>query len=157
MKKKTSPAPTGATEVRLELTFHASQARVWRALVKETGIWWPKSFYAAERTRFVIEPKLGGMMGEVGRPGEGLVWYRVIGVEKPNYLLFAGHLIPPWAGPAATLLRLALHAVSATETKLELTDSTFGKVGECDNEDGWRQIFDGHLRPHLEKSPRRRK
>ena len=151
MKKKLPLAKIGATEVHLELTLHGSQARVWQALVAETSAWWPKSFYTSERTqRFVIEPKLGGMVGEVAGDGEGLAWYRVIGVEKPNHLLLAGYLMPPWAGPATSLLRLALSAASPTETKLEVTDSTFGKIGDGDNEDGWRQIFEQHFRAHLE-------
>ena len=157
MKTPSVPAPLGATEVRLEILIHAAQARVWDALVKETAAWFPKSFHISENTRFVLEPRLGGMMGEIGRRGEGVVWYRVIGVEKPGSLLLAGYLLPPWAGPATSLLRLTLTAVSPAETKLEVTDSTFGKVGECDNADGWRQIFSDHFRPHAEKPAKRRK
>lgn len=158
MKNPAPPAPLGATEVRLEISLHAAQARVWQALVKETSAWWPKTFHTSERTqRFVIEPRLGGMVGEISGKGQGLAWFRVIGVEAPNYLPLAGYLMPPWGGPASSLLRLALSAVSATETKLEVTDSTFGKVGDCDNEDGWRQIFAEHFRQHIDQISRRRK
>ena len=153
MKKTAPPAPLGATTVRLELKLHAAQPRVWRALVTETNAWWPKSFHTSERTkRFVIEPRLGGMVGEVSAKGEGLVWYRVIGVESPHHLLLAGYLLPPWAGPASSLLRLALSADGPEGTKLEVTDSTFGQVGECDTAEGWRQIFDDHFRRHVEAS-----
>jgi len=158
MSSPSSPANIDASEVRLEFMFHAAPARVWQALVKETPQWWPKSFHTSERTkRFILEPKLGGMMGEVTGKDAGLVWYRVIGVEKPHYLLLAGYLLPPWAGPATSLLRLALTPVGSNETKFEVTDSTFGKVGDGGNADGWRQIFADHFQPHVERATRARK
>ncbi|HWA25158.1 MAG TPA: hypothetical protein VG734_05735 [Lacunisphaera sp.] len=152
-----NPTPA-ANETRLEFTLHARPARVWTALVKDTPTWWPQSFHTSPKTkRFVIEPKLGGMMGEITGPGEGLVWYRVIGVEKAASLLLAGYLLPPWAGPATSLLRLTLTAISADETKLELVDSTFGVVGDgAATTDGWRQIFAEHFKPHVEKGKRAR-
>ncbi len=148
-----------AHETRLEFTLHATPVKVWQALVKDTSAWWPQTFHTSPKTRrFVIEPKLGGMMGEITGPGEGLVWYRIIGVEKAVSLLLAGYLLPPWAGPATSLLRLTLTAVGEGETKLELVDSTFGQVGDGSaTADGWRQIFAEHLKPHAEQKSVRRK
>jgi uncharacterized protein YndB with AHSA1/START domain len=158
MKKKPTPAPLTAIDVKLEFVLHAPHTRVWEALVSETSAWWPKSFLTSERTqRFVIEPRLGGMVGEVSGDGEGLVWYRVIGVESPASLLLAGYLLPPWAGPATSLLRLTLTAIGPAETKLELVDSTFGKITGSELADGWRQIFDEHFRAHLDRAPTRRR
>jgi hypothetical protein len=142
--------PVAAHEARLEFMLHATAAQVWQALVKDTTAWWPKTFYTSPKTkRFVIEPKLGGMMGELTGPGEGLVWYRVIGVEKAASLLLAGYLLPPWAGPASSMLRLTL-ASSGKETKLEITEFTFGVLGECKSVEGWRELFEGHFVPHVE-------
>ncbi len=158
MKKKPALAPLAAIDVRLEFALHAPQARVWEALVSETPAWWPRSFLTSERTqRFIIEPRLGGMVGEVAGDGEGLVWYRVIGVESPVSLLLAGYLLPPWAGPATSLLRLTLTAVGPAETKLELVDSSFGKITGEGLADGWRQIFDEHFRAHLDRPAVRRR
>jgi uncharacterized protein YndB with AHSA1/START domain len=152
------PASLHATEAHVEVIIHAPLARVWKALVSETTAWWPKSFYTSERTkRFVIQPRLGGRVGEETGPGEGLTWYTVIGVDRPHLLLLAGYLLPPWAGPATSLLRLALTNSGPKETKLEITDSTFGKVAECDTADGWRQIFDGGLRTYLEAPKKKRR
>ena len=142
-----------AGEIKLEFPVHAPIARVWDALLNEVSDWWPRSFHTSERTqKFILEPKLGGMMGEVFGPDEGLVWYRVIGIEKPNSLILSGYMLPPWAGPGVSLIRLALTAVNDGETKLEFTDSTFGKVTECGTEAGWQQIFGEHFTPHVEKS-----
>lgn len=151
---RTSTNQLGAVEVKLELTLHASQTRVWEALVNETTAWWPKAFYAtASAKRFVIEPRLGGKVGEEAGGGEGLTWYTVIGVEQPNFLLLSGYLVPPFAGPATSFLRLALSSAGPAATKLEITDSCFGQVADCNTEDGWRQIFDAALRQHVEAAP----
>src|SRR5882762_10797667 len=115
-----------ANEARLDFALHAPPVKVWRALVKETAVWWPQTFHTSPKTkRFVIEPKLGGMMGEISGPGEGLVWYRVIGVEKNVSLLLAGYLLPPWAGPATSMLRLTLTPVGKIETKFEIIEYAF--------------------------------
>jgi uncharacterized protein YndB with AHSA1/START domain len=155
MSSSSSVQPAAAHEIRLAFDLHAPPARVWQALVRETSAWWPASFHTSPRTkRFVIEPRLGGMMGEVAGRGEGLVWYRVIGVEKPVSLLLAGYLLPPWAGPATSLLRLTLTPI-ASGTRLELCDSTFGRLGDAAaTSDGWKQIFADHFGPHVHTSRR---
>ena len=106
----------------------------------------------AKTKRFVIEPKLGGMMGEITGPGEGLVWYRVIGIEKPVSLLLAGYLLPPWAVPATSMLRLALTPAGQGETKFEITEFTFGVLGDCNTVEGWRELFGGHFVLHVDKA-----
>jgi hypothetical protein len=144
--------PLGAHEARLEFEVNAALPRTWQALVSETSAWWPGSFYTSPKTRkLVIEPKLGGMMGEVAAAGEGLVWYRVIGVEKPVSLLLAGYLLPPWAGPASSMLRLTLSSLGKNQTKFELIEYTFGVLGDCKSIDGWKELFGGCFVPYVSK------
>ncbi len=84
---KTKPATKAArsVEAKVELTVHATQKRVWEALVNEATHWWPKSFYSSEKTkRFTIEPRLGGRVFEDFGRGEGFIWYTVNGVESPS-------------------------------------------------------------------------
>jgi hypothetical protein len=150
--------PLAAHEAHLDFELNATPARAWQALVKETSVWWPRTYYTSAKTRrFIIEPVLGGMMGEVGAPGEGLVWYRVIGVEKPVSLLLAGYLLPPWAGPASSMLRLALTPLTKERTKLELTEYTVGVLGDCNSIEGWKELFSGHFAPHVNKPGKRRR
>ncbi len=155
MSKPPAFTPTGSHETRLEFNLQATPSRVWTALTRDIAAWWPATFHTSPKTRrFVLEPRLGGMMGEITAPGEGLAWYRVIGVEKNVSLLLAGYLLPPWAGPATSLLRLTLTPAGDGETKLELADHTFGVVGDRSaTADGWRQIFAGHLQPHVGRKP----
>jgi hypothetical protein len=151
-------SPVAAHEAHLEFMLHAKPLQAWQALTKDTTLWWPQTFYTSPKTRrFIIEPKLGGMMGEITGPGEGLVWYRVIGVEKPTSLLLAGYLLPPWAGPASSMLRLALTAAGKDETRLELVEYTYGVLGACNSVEGWRELFEGHFVPYVNKPPKRGK
>jgi len=75
-------------------------------------------------------------------------------VEKPSSLLLAGYLLPPWAGPATSMLRLTLTAQGKGETKLELIEYTFGVIGDCNSIDGWRDLFGGHFVPHVNSAMR---
>src|SRR3712207_2686141 len=112
MKNKHRTKGIGSVEAKVEITMHAPQERVWQALVNETAHWWPKSFLTSERTkRFVIEPKLGGRVFEDYGGAEGATWYTVVGVDSPNSLALVGHMGPPFGGPLATLLRIALSEV----------------------------------------------
>ncbi len=158
MKKKPTTKGIGSVEANVEVTIHAAQQRVWDALVNETTHWWPKSFLTSERTkRFVIEPRLGGRVFEDFGGGEGATWYTVAGVESPNLLMLVGHMGPPFGGPLATLLRLALTPVGPNETKLEITDAAFGQVADCDTESGWREVFDENFRLYAESAKKRKK
>jgi uncharacterized protein YndB with AHSA1/START domain len=158
MTKKPASQPTAAVATTVEVTIHAAQARVWAALVNETTHWWPTGFYSSARTKtFVIEPRLGGRVGEDCGNGEGFNWYTVNGVESPNYLQLVGYMAPPFGGPFCSLLRLELNATGAAETKLTITDAVFGQVAGCDNASGWRQIFDDGFRAYVESAPKKKR
>ena len=134
----------------LEVVIAAPPPRVWQALASESSAWWPKAFHTSERTqRFVIEPVLGGRVYEDFGGGDGLVWYSVIGVEAGRELILAGHLLPPFGGPAVTALRLTLSA-KAPGTLLRVQDYRFGALGGESPVDGWRLVFDSGLRQHIE-------
>lgn len=154
MKRTASKQPSASVEtVELRIPIQAPQKAVWKALVKETTLWWPKDFYTSARTRgFRLEPKLGGRLFEDSGKGEGLIWYTVVGVESPNWLLLSGYVIPPYGGPATSLLRLTLTPTGPGETDLVVFDSAHGRVGDCDKHEGWRQIFEDGLKRHLEAS-----
>ena len=147
-----------AVEVKVELTVHAPQKRVWDALVNEATHWWPKTFYSSEKTKdFTIEPRLGGRVFEDFGRDEGFIWYTVNGVESPSSLSLVGFMGPPFGGPMATLLRIELRAAGPNETKVEITDGAFGQVDGADLGDGWRQIFDDGFRVYVESSAKKRR
>lgn len=134
----------------LEVSIAAEPERVWRAIASESYVWWPSDFVTSERTqRFVIEPVLGGRAFEDFGGGDGLVWYTVIGVDTGRELILAGHLLPPFGGPAITALRLTLSA-QGTGTLVKIRDDRFGVLGGDSPVGGWRTVFDGGLRHYLE-------
>lgn len=158
MTKKRTTKTAGSVEAKLELTIHAPQKRVWDALVNEAAHWWPKNFFSSPKAKkFVIEPRLGGRVFEDNGGGEGFVWYTVVGVESPTVLQLAGFMGPPFGGPLSSLLRLTLSSLGANQTKFEIVDACFGEVGECDNESGWREVFDDNFRAYVESPAKKTK
>src|SRR5258708_29295255 len=66
----------GNVQVDLDLTIQAAPARVWKALLEQTALWWPKTFYATRAPKHVsIEPWPGGRMLEEPQAGGGLLSY----------------------------------------------------------------------------------
>lgn len=140
-----------AATYTLRVTISAPTQRVWQVLTKETADWWPKDFHTSPRAqRFVIEPVIGGRAFEDFGSGDGLQWYSVLGVEDGKELVLAGHLLPPFGGPAITALRLTLIAAPGGGTVLEVRDDRFGALGVESPVDGWQLVFDGGLRHYIE-------
>lgn len=149
----TTRADFGVAHVELEIPIKAKPARVWQALVEETGRWWHRDFFTSPAARtFVIQPRLGGVAFEDWGDGAGQVWYSVIGVRPPAFLMLQGLLAPAFGGPATTLLQLDLKP-AGRNTVLRLSDTIFGKVGDdklSQTRDGWKMLFDAGLRAHVE-------
>lgn len=140
----------------LEIRIAATCARVWTALTAESTQWWPMDFVTSERTQqFVIEAKVGGRVFEDFGNGEGLLWYSVVGVNHEKELQLAGHLLPPFGGPAITSLKITL-AATAEGTLLTIRDDRFGVLGGEPPVEGWRLVFDSGLRTYLEREQRSR-
>jgi uncharacterized protein YndB with AHSA1/START domain len=136
----------------LEVVIAAKPDRVWKAIATESCSWWPRDFVTSERTqRFVIEAALGGRAFEDFGGGDGLVWYTVIGVDTGRELILAGHLLPPFGGPAITALQLTLSA-KGTDTLVKIRDDRFGVLGGDSPVEGWRAVFDRGLRHYLEST-----
>ncbi|MFO0922835.1 MAG: SRPBCC domain-containing protein [Pirellulales bacterium] len=141
--------PLSCATFELELFIATNRERVWEAIARESHLWWPRDFVTSNRTqRFVIEAKLGGRVFEDFGDGDGLVWYTVIGIDSGRELTLAGHLLPPFGGPATTSLILTLED-HPKATLLRIRDHRFGAIGGSPIE-GWRQVFEDGLRSYLE-------
>jgi hypothetical protein len=134
----------------LDLILPVSPDRAWRALTIECGKWWPADFVTSPKTqRFVIEPVLGGRAYEDYGNQDGLTWYTVIGLEAGRELIMAGHMLPPFGGPANTALRLTL-APHPQGTLFLLRDDRWGALGPESPIEGWRTVFERGLKSYLE-------
>jgi uncharacterized protein YndB with AHSA1/START domain len=151
MPKKISPI-TSATH-RISLEIAKPHAAVWKAFTGDVHRWWPKDFYATESTkRIVFEVKPGGRLYEDAGDGNGLVWYHVIAVDAPNAITMSGFIAPPFGGPATSLLRVAFSPRGRSVTEMEITDSTFGCLGDAKStEEGWRMLFEGGFKNWVER------
>jgi uncharacterized protein YndB with AHSA1/START domain len=140
-------------EVRLEVSIAAPPARVWAGLTRDAGRWWPREFHSRKDTkRFVVEAEVGGRVYEDAGDGEGLVWYRVIGVQAPRRLLLSGDLFPDYGGPAGLQTTFALEP-EGRGTRVRFEEIVHGRVGEKTRkslDEGWRLLLEGTLKPWLE-------
>jgi uncharacterized protein YndB with AHSA1/START domain len=144
---------TGAMHVELDVSIAAPKAKVWKALVEETGKWWLRDFYTSSSAKtFVIEPELLGRVYEDWGEGKGQIWYRVMGIDPPNMLQATGHLSAAFGGPGTTILTLTLDE-SGGVTTLHVSDAVFGRMSKDKPEQtrqGWEALF-GALKAHVEQ------
>ncbi len=144
----------GVVQVEVEVSIEAPRERVWKALVEETGQWWPKDFYVGRAPKgFIVEARPGGRVYEDWGHEAGALWYTVLVVEPPGTLELAGHLTPAFGGPATTTVRLSLEAQGA-RTVVKVADALFGRVDENTVprlEEGWRALVGGGLKEYVER------
>jgi len=140
-------------EIELEVSIAAPPARVWKALMEETGQWWPREFFVGPSPKgFIIEPRVGGRMYEDWGNGAGLMWAQVIAYDPPNSIDLLGHLTAQFGGPASTQFRIAL-SEKDKGTVLKLSDTVFGRLSDekyNQTKEGWSYLLDGALRKHVE-------
>lgn len=153
MSKKTTKTSITAATHRLTLEIAKPHAAVWKAFTSGVQSWWPKDFYATESPRrMVFEVKPGGRLYEDGGEDNGLVWYHVIAVDAPHAITMSGFIAPPFGGPATSLLRVAFSAQGKSATLMEVTDSTFGCLGDPKStNEGWRMLFEGGFKAWVER------
>jgi uncharacterized protein YndB with AHSA1/START domain len=145
----------GIVQVKLEIRVEAPPARVWQALVDETGRWWPRDFYAGPGKDFILETRLGGRMYEDWGNGAGATWYTVTEIDPGKSLGFSGTMPAAFGGPAISLLRLVLRpeGPNGETTVLELTDSEFRLATEkaqASLDEGWRLLFEQAFKGYVE-------
>ena len=89
--KAMTPSRTATVaRVELEIPIKAPAADVWRALLEDTTLWWPREFYTGAAKGFHIEPRLGGRVYEdwaTAATAHGAVSYQVFGLPHPRISL----------------------------------------------------------------------
>ena len=143
-------------DVIVEETIRVSRARVWKALTRETGAWWPRGFWSLRGSRrMVLEPRLGGRMYEDAGRGQGLVWYSVTGLVEAEWILLSGEMSAQYGGPCRNLLSIRLEEKGG-RTKVLLRETLYGRVtakARSSMVDGWTTLLRA-LRAHAERRSR---
>jgi hypothetical protein len=133
--------PVMMANFELSVAISAPLSEVWRYLIEDIALWWPPQFYTSDKTKGVLlEPFPGGRFYEDYGDHGGLLWYRVVAIEKESSLSLSGQLLPPFGGPAITSLRLSLKRAS-TGVILTITDSIVGAIRGYDPIDDWQLVF----------------
>lgn len=138
----------------IELTIHAPRERVWEAMVREIGEWWPRDFYFTQGpNEFVLEAKAGGRVYEKSESGAELLWGNILALVPNESLTWHAIFAPPYSGPASSSIHLALTDGADGATTFTLTQHYIGVESEGQKaslDDGWTQIFDVAFRAHVE-------
>jgi len=152
-KSKTLKTESNA-HAELAVTIRAQPRKVWKALITETGRWWPKEFFANPGSQgMVIEPRVGGRMFEDGGDGAGVLWGIINVFDPPRGLDIVGFLAPAFGGPATTMIQISLQEVEAG-TELRLSDQTWGPISPGLKKsllEGWRILMEDSLARFVEK------
>lgn len=135
------------------LDMAASTSRVWRALTDQIGSWWLPSFHMLGESSVVeLEPHAGGRLFERAEDRE-LLWYTVIAINPGKSIDFAGYCTAKYGGPATTMLSIEITSLSERLTRLQISDSLFGRVTDefvrC-LQDGWNELFTDGLKRFVE-------
>jgi uncharacterized protein YndB with AHSA1/START domain len=135
--------------------IEASASRVWRALTDQIGSWWLPNFHMLGASSIVeLEAHAGGRLFERAE-GRELLWYTVIAIDTEKSIDFAGYCTAKYGGPATTMLSMELTSVSERLTRLQISDSLFGRVTDefvrC-VQDGWKELFSDGLRDFVIQS-----
>ena len=141
-----------SARVELEIPINADRETVWKGLTEEIGEWWPQEFFITEKSRFTLEPRLGGYMFEDAGDGTGAIWFQVRGIIPFQRLYLEGHIAPPYGGPATSLVTITLEEKEGG-TLFKLSDSLFGVIPPdrtSSMDEGWKQIFEQGLKKYLE-------
>lgn len=147
--------PAAAATLTVEIEIAAPISATWRHLVEDIGSWWRADFLvSANEPVMTLEPRIGGLLSErCAREGEGFVWGQVIRFEPERHLAFTAQVVPPWGGPALSVVQITLRA-EGEGTVLTLVDSLVGHVGEdmlASMDEGWRALLgEGGLKSHVE-------
>lgn len=147
-----TPATVG--ELSLEFEFDATAEAVWRALTEDLDTWWPDAFYMCAGPgpkRMTIDATPGGHMLEEAGGGNGMIWGTVVHVQAGAVLELTGS----YGSPLTWFGSYQIEALGEG-AKLRFTERMFGRVTEAElasKDQGWRFLYDGCMRAHLEGTP----
>lgn len=140
-KYGTDKTGTRIVEVRFTLPLARAADAAWARLVHDIDGWWPRDYRVLPGSRMTLDARPGGALLEAGTGSDGVLWYTVQAALAGQWLVLAGHIAPPWGGPALTLLRFDLRANATGDAEIEVLDTILGRADPAAVEAGWRAII----------------
>lgn len=149
----------GAAHITLEIEINAPVAQTWQAMIDDIGLWWRKDFLVCEGSLgMILEPRIGGLLYEkLEGDGCGFVWGHVISFQPNRQLTCVAQIVPPWGGPAQSIVEISLSPGKENPdntTLLTLSDSLIGHISDemtSSMVDGWQMLYgEGGLKSYVE-------
>ncbi len=145
-----------AVNLTIDIAIDADVASTWKAMIEDVGQWWRADFCICKGSTMAMDARVGGMMYEKLPDGAGFAWGNLISFQPNKHLAYVTYVIPPWAGPAQSVVQIALAENPDGSTLLTLTDSLIGHLTEehlASTKDGWRLLYgEGGLKSFIESS-----
>ncbi len=141
-----------AVDIELEIPISATKHEVWKALISDIGLWWPKEAFMTKANKVCLEARVGGRVFEDKGDGTGGVWWYIHAIETGEYLVLTGQIWPGFGGPATSIAKLSLEE-SGKETILKIHDCLFGRLTDdriASVKWGWDHLFAKSLKPYAE-------
>lgn len=139
-----STAKAESYSLVVEVPIEATPAKVWAALTKDVGKWWPKHFYTTENPKtYVVEGKLGGRVFEDWGDGAGAMWGTVVVWNPIQKMVWACEMYPGFGGPGRSFVTFEL-AKQGKATVVRLTDSGLSPEAnghKSSLESGWAELL----------------
>lgn len=145
--------PMRTRESRFEVEIRAPRARVWDALTRDFGRWWPRNLVMGPAVRFRFEAQIGGRLWEDYGEEGGLLWGTVFAMRRGSHIALTTDVPPDLGGPARSILSYTLQD-AAGGTRLTWTETRFGRVDD-DVQAGqwirpWKYAITERLKPFAE-------
>ncbi len=140
----------GFINTEMEIKIKAAPDRVFDAITSEIDKWWAYRVCKGGPP-MKLEAWPGGLFVEKDREGNGLVWGRVLQIERPKIIRIEepmGNMPLPRSG--AHIYKLT---ADGEHTIVKLTCQQMGLLSEKDKaclESGWKELIDTHLRKWVE-------
>ena len=141
-------SPKTFVEIRQAVSLAAPPARVFEALTREIGDWWPFR-QAKQGARLTVAPEIGAALVEQGADGHAAIWAQIEEIQPPSRLYFSGRFA--MVGAVAGRVHFDLAAEGAG-CRLEVAHQAVGAIAEeaeASFRAGWRELLEKALPAHL--------
>ncbi len=156
MSRETELLSCHAANVSVEIQIQANLATTWLSMVEQTSEWWRGDFLICENSKGMkIDPRVGGLVAEIVEgEGCGFAWGQIISFQPNSHFAYVAQIVPPWGGPAQSVVQISLEPIGDESTRLTLTDSIIGHLSDdlvASLDEGCRQLFgEGGLKGFVE-------
>ncbi len=140
----------GFINIEMDIRIKASPERVFDAITSEIDKWWAYRVCKGGAP-MTLDATPGGLFVESDGKGNGLVWGRVLQIDRPNIIRIEepmGNMPLPRSG--AHIYKLT---ADGDHTIVKLTCQQMGQLSDNDKaclESGWKELIETHLRKWIE-------